>query len=99
MHNIFCILSILAFFKTPFCLRCHYFVGKLILTTELEINKAEVVYLYQALKIKIRVEFIQTYPFLKYPANIHNISLRSVSCLTNLFTRHRHKVMTSQQCV
>ena len=41
----------------------------------------DVVYLYYAEKIKIMIEFIRVQPFSKYPADIHNISLRTfVEC-------------------
>ena len=45
-------------------------------------NKEDVVCLYYALKIKLWVEFIRTFTFLKYPANMHNVSLRTfVECI------------------
>ena len=40
-------------------------------------NKDEVVYLYNALLIEIKVDFIRTSTGLKYPANIYNVSLRT----------------------
>ena len=44
-------------------------------------DKDEVVYLYYSQKIKIMVGFIRIYPFSKYHANIHNVSLRTfVEC-------------------
>ena len=48
-------------------------------------NKDEVVYLYYALSIKIRIEFNRFYTLLKYPANIPSVSLRTfVECLYDI---------------
>ena len=67
---------------TPFCFRCHRFAGKLILITGLEMNKDDVAYVYYAQKINIMVGFIRIYPFLKYPVDIHNVSLKTfVECI------------------
>ena len=61
------------------------FSDKVILTTGLEINKNEVVYICYAHLIKPWVEFIYNLTSLKYPANIHNVSLRTfIECILNL---------------
>ena len=64
----------------------HRFASKLILTTALKMSINEVVYLYYALKIRISVEFTRTLTFLKYPANIHDVSLRTfVKCIYKVY--------------
>ena len=74
--------SWLFWLKTPFCFRCHRLAGKLILTTWLEMNEYDVVYLYYAQKTKIMVEFSRIWPFSKNPADMHNVSLRTfVECI------------------
>ena len=45
-------------------------------------NNNEVACLYYALLTKLLIEFIRNLAFLKYPANIHNVSLTTfVECM------------------
>ena len=58
MDNIFCILFLLLYDVILPLDRSYRFTGKMILTTGLNMNIDEVVYLYYALFIKIRLVFI-----------------------------------------
>ena len=62
------------------------------LIIELEMNKDDVVYLYYAQKIM--VGFIRICPCSKYPADMHNVSLRTfVECIfRSMFLKIEKKI-------